>query len=300
MFSRIKYTLRETGTGFRRNLTLTLAAILTSAVSLVLFGLTLLLQFAFDNQLSQWEGGVEMIVFVNNDATPEQIDLIRSSLESTSIVDASKLRYLDHEQSLAEARRVLAGQPETVNFLTLDNIPTQFKVVPSSDDLGLLRETASTFRTLPGVSSVKFPADEIEVISYMKSFIGVWSWVLSISLLIAAVLLIWNTIRTAIFARRQEIEVMKLVGATNWFIRIPFMLEGLLQGLIGGAIACLGVFTINDRWTSGVHGFPENSGLTALVVAHADRNFVMLCILALGAIVGAVGAGIATSRFLDV
>ena len=76
----------------------------------------------------------------------------------------------------------------------------------------------------------------------------------------AAVLLIWNTIRTAMYARRREIEVMKLVGATDWFIRIPFMLEGLIQGVIGGVVACAGLWFVNNRWTAGVAAFPDDSG----------------------------------------
>ena len=76
-------------------------------------------------------------------------------------------------------------------------------------------------------------------------------------------LLIWNTIRTAMFARRREIEVMKLVGATNWFIRLPFMLEGLLQGLVGGVFASGGMLVINAYWTRGVRDFPSESGLGA-------------------------------------
>ena len=74
-------------------------------------------------------------------------------------------------------------------------------------------------------------------------------------------LLIWNTIRTAMFARRREIEVMKLVGATDWFIRLPFMLEGLIQGFIGGLAACGGLWLINDRWTAGVVGLPAEERL---------------------------------------
>ena len=77
--------------------------------------------------------------------------------------------------------------------------------------------------------------EQLDVISKLKGFVGLYTVILSITLLFAAVLLIWNTIRTAMFARRREIEVMKLVGATDWFIRIPFMLEGLIQGFIGGA-----------------------------------------------------------------
>jgi cell division transport system permease protein len=116
---------------------------------------------------------------------------------------------------------------------------------------------------------------------------------------VVAVGLIWNTIRTAMFARRREIEVMKLVGATNWFIRIPFMLEGLLQGLIGGVLSCLGLWGLNSAWSGAVADFNDTE-LAALVVTDGYMRFVMIILLGIGAIAGAVGSGIAASRFLDV
>ena len=119
-------------------------------------------------------------------------------------------------------------------------------------------------------------------------------------MLFAAILLIWNTIRTAMFARRREIEVMKLVGATDWFIRIPFMLEGLIQGFIGGVAASLGLFLINNRWTAGVQDFPDDAGFSALVVGDNYTLSVAIIVVAIGMIAGAVGSGIAASRFLDV
>jgi cell division transport system permease protein len=102
------------------------------------------------------------------------------------------------------------------------------------------------------------------------------------------------------FARRREIEVMKLVGATNWFIRIPFMLEGLLQGLIGGVASCGGLWALNRAWASGVAGFKPGTGISALVVPGSYVNGVMLMLLIIGALAGAIGSGIAASRFLDV
>ena len=139
-----------------------------------------------------------------------------------------------------------------------------------------------------------------DVISKLKGFVGLYTVILSIALLIAAILLIWNTIRTAMFARRREIEVMKLVGATDWFIRVPFMLEGLIQGLLGALGACAGLWVINNRWTAGVRDFPENSGLASMVVESGFSGQVMVLLLVIGMVVGAVGAGIAASRFLDV
>ena len=102
------------------------------------------------------------------------------------------------------------------------------------------------------------------------------------------------------FARRREIEVMKLVGATNWFIRVPFMLEGLLQGLLGGVVSCGGLWALNSAWTNGVAGFKPGTGISSLVVPSSYLTSVMLILLGIGAVVGAVGSAIAATRFLDV
>ncbi len=301
MFSRIGYAVRETWASFRRNLTLTAAAILTSAVSLLLVGTTFLIQRAFENLLVQWRGDVEMIVFVRSDASAEQITLIDSVLRaSPTIIDVSKLTYLNKSESYEEAKRIFVGDPVTLSLLTPESIPTQFKVVPLSDDPTLVRSLSDQYRTLPGVEAVALAEDEFQVISTLSNFIRIVTLVMSLVLLAVAVGLIWNTIRTAMFARRREIEVMKLVGATNWFIRIPFMLEGLLQGLLGGIVSCGGLWALNSAWSSGVAGFKPGTGISSLIVPSSYLTSVMLILLGIGAVVGAVGSAIAATRFLDV
>ena len=301
MFSRIGYAVRETWASFRRNLTLTAAAILTSAVSLLLVGTTFLIQRAFENLLVQWRGDVEMIVFVRSDASAEQITLIDSVLRaSPTIIDVSKLTYLNKSESYEEAKRIFVGDPVTLSLLTPESIPTQFKVVPLSDDPTLVRSLSDQYRTLPGVEAVALAEDEFQVISTLSNFIRIVTLVMSLVLLVVAVGLIWNTIRTAMFARRREIEVMKLVGATNWFIRIPFMLEGLLQGLLGGIVSCGGLWALNSAWSSGVAGFKPGTGISSLIVPSSYLTSVMLILLGIGAVVGAVGSAIAATRFLDV
>ena len=301
MIARITYALRETWASFRRNLTLTAAAVLASAIALLLVGTTLLIQRAFENLLVQWRGDVEMIVFVRSDASPDQIAYIDSSIrQADTIVDVEKLQYLDKAQTYEEAKRIFIGDPVTLSLLTPENIPSQFKVVPLTEDPALVRSLSEQFRSLPGVEDVALAEDEFQVISTLSKFIRVVTLVMSIVLLVVAVGLIWNTIRTAMFARRREIEVMKLVGATNWFIRIPFMLEGLLQGLLGALAACGGLWVLNSAWTNGVAGFKPGTGISSLIVPSSYLSGVMLSMLVLGALVGAVGSAIAASRFLDV
>jgi cell division transport system permease protein len=300
MLSRLTYTFRETWASFRRNMTLTVAAIITSAVSLLIFGLTLLMQQGFDNLLVAWEGDVQMIVYLNPGATEAQRTEIESALSSLP-QQIQKFTYCDTACSLAEAKRLLAGDPSTLNLLNEQNIPTQYKVVPTdATDVNTLRQLRDSLGDLPNVSKIVLADEQLDVISRLKGFVGLYTVILSVALLFAAILLIWNTIRTAMFARRREIEVMKLVGATDWFIRIPFMLEGLIQGFIGGLAACGGLWVINNRWTAGVKDFPPNSGFAALVVTDGYLFRSMLILLGIGMVAGAIGSGIAASRFLDV
>ena len=300
MIARISYAFRETWASFKRNVTLTMAAVVTSAVSLLLVGSTFLIQRAFDNLLTRWKGDVELIVYVRSDADPNQIQVIEDALKSQpAIIDVAQLRYLDQAESYAEAQKLFAGDPGTLRLLTPENIPSQFKVVPISQDSNLIRELGEQFRNIPGVREVAYAQDVFDVVARVSQFIRVATTVMSIVLLVVAVGLIWNTVRTAMFARRREIEVMKLVGATNWFIRIPFMLEGLLQGVIGGVLSCLGLWGLNTAWSGAVADFNDTE-LAALVVTDGYMRFVMVILLLIGAIAGAVGSGIAASRFLDV
>jgi cell division transport system permease protein len=302
MWSRITYTFRETWSNFGRNFTLTAAAIITAAVSLLLFGLTLLMQKGFDNLLVLWQDDVEMVVYVQGTATDAQRGVIEDSLNAQQGTVIERFEYCDKECALDVADRVLAGKPDLLSNLTEEDIPTFFRVVPTdASGAESLRELRADLVSQANVFTVDLAEDQVELIEKLKSFFGRYSLALSISLLLAAVLLIWNTIRTAMYARRREIEVMKLVGATDWFIRVPFMLEGMLQGLLGGVVASVGMWAINGQWTNGVKDFPDNAGgFNAMVV---DSGFVgtrMLVLVAVGMLVGAIGSGIAVSRFLDV
>ena len=300
MISRLRYTLREMWASLTRNLTLTVAAVITSMVSLFLFGITLLIQQAFDNQLSQWTGGVQMVVYVNHGAQPEAVATIKEALESRPEL-IKNVEYCPIDCSLAQAKKLFAADPESLKFLTPENVPSYFAVEPvDKNQIQQLLSIRDSFTRLPGVYKVAFPTDQIAVLGKLKAFFGVRTYVMSGVLLFASILLIWNTIRTAMFARRREIEVMKLVGATNWFIRLPFMLEGLLQGLAGAVFGSILLLLGNADWTSGVRKFPTNAGLGGFVVTDGYPIKVVFFMLLLGAFVGAVGSATAASRFLDV
>jgi cell division transport system permease protein len=301
MISRARYMLREMWASMTRNVTLTFATILTATISLLLFGITLLIQRGFDNQLTLWTGGVEMIVYVDHGYTADapEVQLIEGELlRQTTVVES--VEYCDETCAAGVAGTLFAGDQDALNQL-LPVIPSFFKVTPvDKDSSEVLRALNQSFSELPHVYAVRTPDQAVAVLGELKGFFGVRTLVMAVVLLFASALLIWNTIRTAMFARRREIEVMKLVGATDWFIRLPFMLEGLLQGIAGGVLGGLGMLFINRDWTNGVRAFPAESGLEGFMVTDGYPYWVWLMMLVVGAMVGAVGSGTAASRFLDV
>jgi cell division transport system permease protein len=298
VLNRLGYWLRETLASLKRNLTLTVAAVLTAAVSLALLGVAVLAREGVGNQLIQWKGGVQFIVFMKADATDDQISSVREALKESPQVDDAKTVYLDKPAAFEEFQRIFRDQKTIAESLTVNDIPPNFKVVPRTDDSEVISAVGNQLLTKPGVSDVRFARDYVDRLQALSRMVGIVSIAMFILLLFTAVVLIWNTIRTAMFARRREIEVMKLVGATNWFIRIPFMLEGLLHGLAGGLLAVFGLLGVNYLWTERV--IPKIPDLAALQVTSSQFNFVILLVLVVGMLVGAVGSAVAASRFLDV
>jgi cell division transport system permease protein len=298
MFSRLGYILRETGASLRRNLTLTLASLLTVVVSLALLGSALLVQGAVNNLLKRWEGGVEFIVFMNPEATQDQIDAVKRDLADNPQVD--KTTFFTKQEAYDEFQRLYPDTPELVGALTPNDMPTSFRVVPREADSGLIEAIGTQFEKKPGVYAVEYAKKAVDWIRTVSSFLRWGSFVAAVVLGLGAVMLIWNTIRTAMFARRREIEVMKLVGATNWFIRVPFMLEGMVQGLAGAILAVLGVWAGRQFWQTHVIETVSIAELQQLQVTSSQFTAVAILLLVAGAGVGAIGSGIAVTRFLDV
>jgi cell division transport system permease protein len=179
-------------------------------------------------------------------------------------------------------------------------LPSSWRVAPQSSDAEEIRGLADSYETQPGVMTVEVQAEAIKSLFEASKLLQTAVVVAAVVLLIAAGMLILNTIRTAIFARRREIEVMKLVGATNSFIRIPFMLEGLIQGLVG-ALAAVGLtrmflWLVNDRTGPG----ESLALLQNFYVSAAEVRSTSLILVVVGVLVGTVGSGIAVTRFLDV
>jgi cell division transport system permease protein len=295
--SRFVYFTRETWISLRRNLLMTLAGVMTVAVSLTLFGGIWLAQRLVDHGTSRWKNGVELEIFMNVDANQQQINSVRGDLED--LITAKQVRnykFLNKADAYSEFKRIFKDQPALIESTTQDALPTSFRVAPTRGEL--TAEVAARFDAVPGVDQVLTPQDQINRIIEVTRYIRYAFFAMAAVLLASSLFLIMNTIRLATYARRREIEVMKLVGASNWFVRVPFMAEGLVQGAIGAGLAFGVIFGLKVVLSRFVH----NRGAAlwqGFYVLNWDAIQIGIFVLFIGAVIGMLGSAIGLRRFLD-
>jgi cell division transport system permease protein len=232
---------------------------------------------------------LEVKLYFQPTATGKQIDHVRLLLAENTQVKS--YRFVSRAAALKEMRQKV---PDIVKNLAYNPLPASYEIVPKRAE-----DISSISRALrnplpPGVDKVKNGGETSKRVLKVGKYVELIFLVAVIVLLIASTLLIANTIRLSIFARRREIEVMKLVGATNWFVRGPFMLEGLLCGLAGSLAAVL-LLVLGDT-----------VALPALSIGHSKNAHAMafelnaLIIVATGLLLGAAGSGLTLRRFLRI
>jgi cell division transport system permease protein len=291
----VDYVVRETFTNLRRNMLMTLAAIFVAAVSLSLVGGALLLQQAVNNATVQWRGGVELSIFMQPDAPPTQSQAVESEL--AKMPEVKRYTYVDQEAAYQEFSKMFAGRPDMVESVSAKDLPPSYRVVPKQAEF--VEIIGNRFEARPGVRDVVYAKDLVDALLKATDYLQWGVFFMALVFMVSAALLILNTIRMAIFARRREVAVMKLVGATNWFIRVPFMLEGMVQGVVGASLAFLAVFTLRGI----VGNLFDSAGIALadqLVVTNSEVLVTGLVLLGAGAVVGSLGSFIAVHRFLDV
>jgi cell division transport system permease protein len=298
MAIRLDYLARETSANLVRNLSITFASVITVFVSLMLVGTSLMAQQGIDRATKRWQGGIEFIVFMNPTATDDQLHAMEAELKANPNIERTS--FVDKPQAYAEFQELFRDSPEMVEAVETNMLPTSFRVEPKDKSAEMIAALSEKYRGQQGVKQVVSAIETIRMIQRFSSFLTLVIFTVAVALLATAVLLIFNTIRMAMFARRREIEVMKLVGATNWFIRLPYMAEGLLQGLVGALLAVGGLILSRPIFERSLPPPDQFPILTAFVPATSDVTPISILLVLLGCLVGAAGAGIAVTRFLDV
>jgi cell division transport system permease protein len=290
----LDYVARETGANLWRNRLMTIAAVMTVAVSLSLVGAALLLKQGAAKAEVDWERATQVTVWIQPNASPSEITAVGAQLKQLSYVQ--HCLYKNKQQNFDEAKQLLT--PAEIQSITVADMVTSYWCTPVQPQDA--NQVIARFSGQPGVKNVTAPLQQIhteeEVIHFLQ-----WAFlVVALVLLVSATVLILNTIRMAIFARRREVSVMKLVGATNWFIRIPFMSEGLIQGLAGSAVAAAVVYGLHLVFNH--LGNPNNpqAVLTLMRMSGWEVVATDAVIVMVGVLIGSIGSAVAIRRFLDV
>jgi len=233
--TRLSYMFKEAFTSLGRNALVVLGAILAVFISLTLiFGTQVFGEVVRVNTL-QWAEDVRVIAFLQDDMTAQATQDLQDEVASWPQVE--DVFYVSKAEAYDEAIVLFANNEAMLSVLeeNPDLLPASLRVQPVDPDE--YDTIVTRLESTPGVTKVQSADDAIDAMIALRDGLQLMFWVLSAALGVAAIALIANTIHMAIYARREEIEIMRLVGASNWFVRTPFLIEGALEGLIGGALA---------------------------------------------------------------
>jgi len=300
----MRHTLREAWSGLRRNLSMTLAVIVTMWVSLTLFGAGLLGAQQVELLKGRWYDKIEISVFLcvqdskagncdpGQDATDAQREAVRQALEQNSEVQT--VYYESKAETFEDFKRVYKDSPVLAD-MTVDMMQDSFRVKLQNPEQ--YEGVVSAVAGLPGVQAV---SDLRQYLDPLFEWLNVAKWMtigLSLLLLLAAALQIATTIRMAAFSRRRELGIMRLVGASNWYIMLPFLLESLVAALSGALLACLSLaalqkFLIVDK--------AQPSLKSVEWIGWTQVGLAMLGVIAVGLVLSIVPTLIATRKYLRV
>jgi cell division transport system permease protein len=305
---RVEYFFRETAAGLRRNGVVAFAAMSTAFIALFLFGLSLLIAREFALVTRVLTGNVEVQVYLTDPVNQGTVSRLTEALQDAPAV--ASVEYWNKQRSCQEFVRLFENQPVFVEQVDCEEvIPTSLRVKLADvanfqqvtaalgcevipDEQGIPRQQCAE----PGIRSVADYTELLEKLDSLTRVLSLSVFGIAVIMLASAIGLVANTLRMGMFARRKEIGIMRLVGATNWFIRVPFLVEGVVAGLIGAGLA-IGVLFILQHWFfASIH---QSIGFLPLVGV-SDVTALVPWIIFAGVAVALLASYLAMRRFLEV
>ncbi len=285
------FFLGEAVKNLRLNLLMSITAVTTTFICILVLGLGLLLSAHIQSIIDSVREDVSVEAFMT-DATSQEVDALANEVESWP--EVASVTKVSEEQAFAEFKDKFEDQPDLYEDLDQGVFPASVQIQltdpdSANDVAGRLKQEGFTERNL------SYPQQTIDRLNSVTSYV-IWGlYGATLLFLIASVLLISNAIRLSIFARRKEIEVMKLVGASDGFVRTPFVFEGLLQAFVGASLAAFAVIWINLLFVDWAHNalpyVPISSG-----AVNAFSTLILL--IAVGVGIGVIGSFLSVTRFL--
>jgi cell division transport system permease protein len=293
-FSTWEFYLREAGRSLVRNRFMTLASISTVALSLLILGLFLLGAVNLNHIALTLENQVEVSAYLEDELEAEEITAITARVQG--LTGVREVKFISKEEALERLKEQFGERKDLLASVEKNN-PLRNALEVRTLTPTNVKPVVEELKGLPGVAKVSFKEEIIERLFALTKAIRLAGLAVVLLLVGATIFLISNTIRLTVFARRREISIMKLVGATDWFIRWPFVLEGLCLGLLGSVPALILVVRFYHWLAAGVY-----QTLPFIPLLHPDSilDRLQLLLVGIGILVGTLGSAISMRRFLRV
>jgi cell division transport system permease protein len=283
---------REAFNNISRNFLMAVTAITTTFICILVLGVGLSVSSYVEGIVGSVREDVTVEAFLPPDATEERIEELRNTVEGYP--EVASVNYVSEDEALSKFKDTFKDQPEIYENLDPGVLPASFQL--QLEDPALAGDVADKLKN-EGFEedNLSYPQQTIERLDAVTSY-TIWGlYGATILFLVSSVLLISNAIRLSIFARRDEIEVMKLVGASDSFVRAPFVFEGMIQGLVGAGLAALVVIWLNFLfvdWSRDQLPFVPISG------SSVDTILLLVVLVGTGVLIGVVGSFLSVTRFL--
>jgi cell division transport system permease protein len=291
--TRFRFFIGEAVRSLRANLATTLAATVTVLIVMFFLGVFVALGSYLYAKVDQVRGETKVSVYLKDDVQNRQVGNLEVRLRQNP--EVKNVVYLSKAAALVKMKKQLGKDNNVFKQLPVNPLPASLEV--HLHDPNQAKAVAATVRGRPGVDSVNYGGKTADRVLRVGATIEAVVGGLILVLAIAAVLLIANTIRLSIHSRRREIEVMKLVGATNWFVRLPFIIEGMLCGLVGAAVA---IVLLYASYVGLLRSWIQGSDLSSSQVQAISFWLLGALLIVAGTGLGAVGSGLTLRRYLRI
>lgn len=289
-----EYFVAEVFRSLKRNNWMSFASIGTVAVSLFVLGVFLILVLNMNRMASTLESQVQISVYLQEGIKKSAIDDLEDEINDMQGIETVK--FVDKTEAKERLSERLGDQKYLLDALGDKNpLPDAFEITVTQPDM--VETAAKAIEKMDGVESAKYGQDVVEHLFDITRLMRIFGVLLMVLLAGATLFIISNTIRLTVFARRKEIAIMKYVGATDWFIRWPFLLEGVVLGFVGGLIAAIALRSFYAAMAAKIY---NTLAFFPLMPQYPLMNYVTVAIILSGMVIGAIGSTISLKRFLKV
>lgn len=287
MIQFIGFTVKEALKGIKANKEAYFITITTTAISISIFGIFLIVFFNLHEMVKEWRERFQIIIYLKDDITQTEAGLLKSYFISRK--EIKEYYYVTNEEALKKFRKRLSSNSSILENLNINPLPASFelKLKEKYRNYSNIKNIAKSINKLNGIEDIEFGEGWLEGLETALLFLKLLAFAIGGLVCIGIVFIVSNTIKLSVYARREEIEIMQLVGATNWYIKGPFIFEGIIQGFLGTILSLVMLYGLYLAANASLQSFNFVIGTPSLIfIPPLVINYMLFSGLLIGCVAG--------------